>query len=182
MKKNILFGLICLFVCTLGCADKRKYHDAKSSDTKADNSELVNEILMFQEKLNEEFENPETSPLPDRYRKDFEGLDFFQPDTSFRVMATLQRTMDAIPFMMPTTTERLSEEVVFGIVHFTLNGITARLEGSPNRELKETEEYEDYLCLPFVDTTHGEETDAGGRSLEVDIPAGQSMGREGTRA
>jgi uncharacterized protein (DUF1684 family) len=159
----------------LGCADKRKYHDAKISDTKTDNSELVNEILLFQKKLNEEFQNPETSPLPDRYRKDFEGLDFFQPDTSFRVIATLERTADAIPFMMPTTTERLSEEVVYGIVHFALNGNKYSLEVYQNLELKDTEDYEDYLFLPFLDNTNGEETYAGGRYLDLEIPKGNSI-------
>lgn len=175
MKKNILFGLICLFVCTLGCADKRKYHDAKNSDIKADNSELVNEIILFQNKLNEEFQNPETSPLPDRYRKDFESLDFFQPDTSFRVIASLERTVDAIPFMMPTTTDRLSEEVVYGIAHFTLNGNKFSLEVYQNLELEETEGYEDYLFLPFLDNTNGEETYTGGRYLDLEIPEGNSI-------
>ncbi|WP_297692684.1 DUF1684 domain-containing protein [uncultured Eudoraea sp.] len=175
MKKNILVWLVCLFFCTLACEDKRKYHDAKNSDIKADNSELVNEILLFQKKLNEEFQNPETSPLPDRYRKDFEGLDFFQPDTSFRVIATLERTADAIPFMMPTTTERFSEEVVYGIVHFALNGNKYSLEVYQNLELKDTEDYEDYLFLPFLDNTNGEETYAGGRYLDLEIPEGNSI-------
>lgn len=175
MKKYILFGLICLFVCTLGCADKRKYLDAKDSEIKADDSELVKEIYLFQNKLNEEFQNPETSPLPDRYRKDFDGLDFFQPDTSFRVIASLERTVDAIPFMMPTTTERLSEEVVYGIVHFVLNGKRYSLEVYQNLELKETEGYEDYLFLPFLDNTNGEETYAGGRYIDLEIPDGNSI-------
>jgi len=175
MKKNILFGVIFLIVFTLGCADKRKYHDAKTSDIKADTSELVNEILLFQKKLNEEFQNPETSPLPDRYRKDFEGLDFFQPDTSFRVIATLERTVDAIPFMMPTTTERLSKEVVYGIVHFILNGNKHSLEVYQNLELKDKEGYEEYLFLPFLDSTNGEETYAGGRYLDLEIPEGNTI-------
>jgi uncharacterized protein (DUF1684 family) len=175
MKKNILFGLICLIVFTLGCADKRKYHDTKIPDIKANNSELVNEILLFQKKLNEEFQNPETSPLPDRYRKDFKGLDFFKPDTSFRIIATLERTANAIPFMMPTTTERLSEEVVYGIVHFVLNGDKHSLEVYQNLELKDAEGYEEYLFLPFLDNTNGEETYTGGRYLDLEIPEGNSI-------
>ena len=176
MNKKLLFGIICLFVCVIGCADKRKYHDTIKSDIiVSDNSEIVKEILLFQKELNEEFKNPDTSPLPDRYRKDFEGLDFFQPDTSFRVIASLERTADAIPFMMPTTTDRLSEEVVYGIANFTVNGKNYSLEVYQNLELVETAEYKDYLFLPFLDNTNGEETYTGGRYLDLAIPEGNSM-------
>ncbi|MGB5205311.1 DUF1684 domain-containing protein [Eudoraea sp.] len=175
MKKNLLLGIMCLYVGLSGCADKRKYHDTIKSGIASDNSEMVKEILLFQKELNEEFKNPETSPLPDRYRKDFEGLDFFQPDTSFRVIASLERTVDAIPFMMPTTTDRLSEEVVFGLVNFTIKGKNYSLEVYQNLELMETAEYEDYLFLPFLDNTNGEETYAGGRYLDLAIPEGNSI-------
>lgn len=175
MKKNLLLGIMCLYVGISGCADKRKYHDTIKSEIASDNSEMVKEILLFQKELNEEFKNPETSPLPDRYRKDFEGLDFFQPDTSFRVIASLERTADAIPFMMPTTTDRLSEEVVFGVVNFSIKGENYSLEVYQNLELKETEGYEDYLFLPFLDNTNGEETYTGGRYLDLAIPEGNSI-------
>lgn len=175
MKKILLLGIICLFTGILGCADKRKYHDALKTDIVSDNSDIVKELVFFQNKLNEEFQNPETSPLPDRYRKDFEGLDFFQPDTSFRVIATLERTADAIPFMMPTTTDRLSEEVVYGIANFTLKGQIYSLEVYQNLESMETAEYKDYLFLPFLDNTNGDETYAGGRYLDLAIPEGNSI-------
>jgi len=175
MKKSLLFGTLCLFISILGCADKRKYHDAIKSDIGSDNSEMVREVLLFQNKLNEEFQNPETSPLPDRYRKDFDGLDFFKPDTSFRVIASIERTVDAIPFMMPTTTDRLSEEVVYGVINFTLKGQKYSLEVYQNLELMQTAEYKDYLFLPFLDNTNGEETYAGGRYLDLAIPEGNSI-------
>ncbi|MGB5460908.1 MAG: DUF1684 domain-containing protein [Eudoraea sp.] len=182
MKKNLLLGIMCLYLGISGCADKRKYHDTIKSEIASDNSEMVKEILLFQKELNEEFKNPETSPLPDRYRKDFEGLDFFQPDTSFRVIASLERTADAIPFMMPTTTDRLSEEVVFGVVNFTIKGKNYSLEVYQNLELMETAEYEDYLFLPFLDNTNGEETYAGGRYLDLAIPEGNSIMLDFNRA
>lgn len=175
MRKSLLFGTLCLFISILGCADKRKYHYTIKSDIASDNSEMVREILLFQNKLNEEFQNPETSPLPDRYRKDFDGLDFFKPDTSFRVIASMERTADAIPFMMPTTTDRLSEEVVYGVINFTLKGQKYSLEVYQNLELMQTTEYEDYLFLPFLDNTNGEETYAGGRYLDLAIPEGNSI-------
>ncbi|MEM7382627.1 MAG: DUF1684 domain-containing protein [Bacteroidota bacterium] len=136
---------------------------------------MLHEILDFQRNLDEEFKDPDTSPLADRHRKDFEGLDFFKPDTTYRVVASLKRTPDAIPFLMPTTTDRKSEEVVYGIARFSLKGQWHELEIYQNRELMLEDGYEDYLFLPFLDLTNGNETYAGGRYLDLRIPKGDSL-------
>jgi len=133
------------------------------------------DILEFQKELNEEFKNPETSPLPDRLRKDFESLDFFAPDTTYVVEATLVRTPEAIPFMMHTTTDRKTEEVVYGIAHFTINGEARQLEIYQNKKLMLEDEYVDYLFLPFTDLTNAEETYGGGRYIDLKIPEGDRI-------
>ncbi|NAS11188.1 DUF1684 domain-containing protein [Flavobacteriaceae bacterium R33] len=138
-------------------------------------SEMVQEILDFQRNLDAEFKDPDSSPLADRHRKDFEGLDFFKPDTSYRVVASLKRTPDAVPFLMPTNTDRKSEEVVYGIALFYLKGEWHELEIYQTRELMQEEGYEDYLFLPFLDLTNGKETYAGGRYLDLRIPQGDSL-------
>lgn len=137
----------------------------------------LREILKFQEELNEEFRDPpETSPpLPDRYKKNFESLDFFAPDTTYVVNAKFVRTPDALPFMMPTTTDRKSKEVVYGIAHFELNGRKWQLEVYQNEELMLDEGYEDYLFLPFTDQTNGKETYTGGRYIDLRIPNSDSI-------
>ena len=144
-------------------------------DVVVDQTDALTDILNFQKELNEEFKDPETSPLPDRFRKDFDGLDFFTPDTSYVVTAKFTRTPEAIPFMMPTTTNRESEEVVYGIAEFTLNGKTHRLEVYQNKELMTEEGYEDYLFLPFADHTNGETTYTGGRYIDLKIPRTNSL-------
>lgn len=133
------------------------------------------DIIAFQEKLNGEFKDPETSPLPDRYRKNFIKLDFFEPDTTYRVVARLERTPNALPFLMPTTTERKSEEVVYGIAYFTLDGKEQKLEIYQGKETITKEGFENYLFLPFTDNTNGEETYAGGRYIDLSIPKGDSI-------
>jgi uncharacterized protein (DUF1684 family) len=169
-----ILGIV-LFVGLSSCKDNKRYHDTVRVEPQDTVSVIKNEILLFQRELNEEFKNPETSPLPDRYRKDFETLDFFAPDTNFRVIAHIVRTPEAIPFMMPTTTERKSREVVYGIVHFDLKGEKYELEVYQNQELMLQEEYEDYLFLPFLDDTNGAETYAGGRYIDLAIPGGDSI-------
>ena len=165
---------VLFFVLLLSCKQDKKYHVSQKEVLVAQ-TDAVYDILEFQKELNIEFKNPETSPLPDKYRKDFENLDFFPPDTSFIVSAKFVRTPEAIPFLMPTTTDRKSEEVVFGIAHFTLKGKEHQLEIYQNKELMREEKYRDYLFLPFTDKTNGEETYMGGRYLDLSIPEGDSI-------
>ncbi len=174
MKLSVLLMFVLLFFGT-GCKQKKKYHDTAQKEFVADKSGALQDIVEFQAALNEEFKNPETSPLPDRFRKDFESLDFFSADTSYVVEAKFIRTPDAIPFLMPTTTDRKSKEVVFGVAHFSLNGSVHQLEIYQNEELILEEGYEDYLFLPFTDLTNGDETYGGGRYLDLSIPSGNTI-------
>ncbi len=165
--------IVCL-VFTLSCRDAKRYHDA-TAVKKEWESPALRAIDSFQEQLNAQFRNPEQSPLPDRYRKNFNGLDFFEPDTNYRVWAKLEYTPEAIPFMMPTTTDRESEERVFAIAHFSLQGRPISLELYQTQELLDDPDFEDYLFLPFLDATNGEETYSGGRYLDLRIPEGDSI-------
>ncbi len=102
--KPLILLLTSLSLIIVGCKEKKKYHDAVQKEISyVDTSLAIADIISFQNGLNEEFKNPETSPLPDRYRKDFETLDFFPADTSYVVEARFVRTPDAVPFLMPTS-------------------------------------------------------------------------------
>ncbi|NJB72511.1 hypothetical protein GGR42_003002 [Saonia flava] len=159
----------------LSCKDGRKYHDSSSLEDKEYQNGLLGDILQFQDELNSEYKNPDKSPLPDRHRKNFEGLSFFAPDTSYVVEAKFVRTPEAVPFLMPTTSGEKSEEVVYGIVHFSLNGKEHQLEIYQNKKLMLEERYRNYLFLPFMDDTNGEETYGGGRYIDLTIPEGNSI-------
>ncbi len=169
------FIIFVFLVLILSCKQDKKYHDVAQKQIATQEIDAIKDILEFQKELNEEFKDPETSPLPDRYRKNFEGLDFFAPDTNFIVKAEFVRTPEAIPFLMPTTTDRKSKEVVYGIAHFNLNGVKHRLEVYQNEELMQQDEYSDYLFLPFTDKTNAEETYGGGRYLDLSIPRGDTL-------
>ena len=174
MRIGIGFWVMLAFLLTGSCREAKRYHDEKPQK-EVWSSSALQEIDSFQQKLNTDFRDPEASPLPDRYRKDFEGLEFFAPDTTFRVWAQLEYTPDAVPFMMPTTTDRQSEEVVFAIAHFTLKGERFELELYQNQELLGDPDYEDYLFLPFLDATNGNETYGGGRYIDLRIPDRDSL-------
>ncbi len=175
MNRPLVVFIVAVALLSFGCKDDKRYHDTAKRVVQEHPSDLVSEILTFQKSLNEEFKNPDTSPLTDKYRKDFEELDFFPPDTNYRVVAELMRTPGAIPFMMPTTTDRETKEVVYGIASFVLEGQRFELEIYQNLELINEEGYEDYLFLPFLDATNGEQTYSGGRYIDLAIPSGNTI-------
>lgn len=171
MKSHIVLLTTAILLST-ACKEKKQYHDSEEGLTTTAPTDALADILEFQKELNVEFKDPETSPLPDRYRKNFETLDFFAPDTTYVVEAKFVRTPESLPFLMPTTTDRKSKEVVYGIVHFELNGKKRQLEVYQNEELMQQEKYRDYLFLPFTDGTNDKETYAGGRYIDLRIPEG----------
>ncbi|NQX85171.1 MAG: DUF1684 domain-containing protein [Flavobacteriaceae bacterium] len=124
----------------------------------------------FQKKMNADFKDVTTSPLKEEDLKHFRGLDFFKFDSSFVVEAKLKHTPDEAFFDMKTTTDRVSEERVYGVLSFILKDESFELKVYQGKTLMETEGYEDYLFLPFLDETNGEHTYGGGRYIDLRIP------------
>lgn len=124
----------------------------------------------FQRKMNADFKDATKSPLKDKDRKEFKGLDFFKFDSTYVVTATLTRTPDETPFRMKTTTDRLPMYVKYGVVTFKLKGKTHELNIYQDLDLKNQIGYDDYLFLPFLDLTNGDTTYGGGRYVECRIP------------
>ncbi|WP_461532324.1 DUF1684 domain-containing protein [Sinomicrobium sp.] len=171
MKRQCLFAV--LIIAFLGCKGDKRYHD--ESTIVKDSTDIFWEIAQFQKELNKEFMDPDRSPLKKRDLKNFKELDFFPVDSLFRVEARLERTPDSSPFFMPTTTDRVSEELRYGILYFEIDGKEYKLNVYQNQELITQEGYEDYLFLPFSDPTNGEETYGGGRYIDLRIPKGDTI-------
>ena len=170
-----LLGFLAGTVLALaGCGDGKKYHDLKKPIV-VEGAGALADIRSFRNSLDASFRDPEVSPLPDRYRKNFEGLDYFRPDTTYRVWASLDRTPEALPFDMPTNTNDAARERVYGKLTFQLKGKTCVLEVYQSPELLGDPEYADYLFLPFTDQTNGRDTYEGGRYIDLRIPDGDSI-------
>jgi uncharacterized protein (DUF1684 family) len=129
----------------------------------------------YQIEQNAKFKDATTSPLTDKDRKDFKGLEFFKFDSIYIVKAALKRTPESEWFNMKTTTERLSKERVFGQLTFELNDESFNLNVYQGEENMQTEGLEDYLFLPFLDDTNGEESYGGGRYIDLRIPESDSI-------
>lgn len=132
--------------------------------------EQVQEILLFQQELNEQFKDTAESPLPDDEIASFTGHEFFTIDLKYRVVAKLIPTPDSPVFEMPTTTTRKPLYRLYAIAVFTIDSVEYSLGLYQSLNLAEKEEYKDYLFLPYKDYTNGFETYGGGRYIDLKIP------------
>lgn len=152
--------LLFLMLGSLSCAQDKKIIKAETE---------------WQKEMNANFKDATKSPLKDKDRKTFTGLDFYTFDSTFVVKAQLKRTPDSKWFKMKTTTDRVSDERVYGVLSFELNGKAFELNVYQGKKLMNTEEYKDYLFLPFLDNTNGEGSYSGGRYIDLRIPEGDTM-------
>ncbi|MEM5566786.1 DUF1684 domain-containing protein [Psychroserpens sp. AS72] len=129
----------------------------------------------FQREINSEYKDASKSPLKAKDLKTFKGLDFFKFDSTFVVQAVFKRTPNEDVFKMKTTTSRLPEYVKYGIVSFEINGKPYELNIYQNQGLIKEEKYKDYLFLPFLDNTNGEESYGGGRYIDMNLPEGDTI-------
>lgn len=158
MQKNILIFL--WLIAATGCAREKKTPPAETE---------------FQREINAKFKDAEQSPLKEKDRENFQGLDFFPFDDTYVVTADFKRTPDEKAFGMKTTTTRLPVYVKYGELSFTLKGKPYKLNVYQNQDLIKKEEYADYLFLPFLDDTNGNSTYGGGRYIDMRIPQGNTM-------
>ena len=124
----------------------------------------------WQKEQNAMFKDASKSPLKDRDRQDFNGLDFFQFDSTFVVKAILKRTPNSKWFKMKRTLNETTDERIFGVLNFQLKGKAYTLNVYQGKELMTKEGFEDYLFLPFLDDTNGDTTYGGGRYIDLRIP------------
>lgn len=141
----------------------------------AQTSSYIEEVKSYRQQLNEEFANPEESPLTEEGLAEFDSLHFFPIDSNYRVMAFLELTPESKPFQMLTTTTRKPDYRQYGILHFVLKDTLCAIPVYQSLTLMKIKGYEDDLFLPFNDYTNGAETYGGGRFLDLRIPEGDSV-------
>lgn len=177
MKISVKHILV-LFLVVLAACNNDKRYIAKTNTSVvvlSDSLNAMEDIKRFQDKLNEDYADEKSSPLLKEDLEHFEGLDFFKIDTTYRVKAVFEKVLDADMFYMKTTTDRTPVYKVFGILTFKLHGETYTLNVYQSQELKLNPKYKDYLFVPFLDETNGEDTYGGGRYIDASIPEGNTM-------
>jgi uncharacterized protein (DUF1684 family) len=136
-------------------------------------SEFENDIEVFQSNLNKQYSDSSSSPLLRDDFMNFTGLEFFPPNKKFRIEAKFIRKFDPITVTLKTTTNRAPLYKLYAEVHFTLDGNPVKL--NVYKSIKQKEEDEDYMFLPFTDLTNGISTYEGGRYIDLEMTQGDTI-------
>ena len=129
----------------------------------------------YQQELNKEYANRETTPLMAEDLATFKGLDFYPINKKFFVNAHFVRTPKEKPFKMKTSTNRMPVYIKYGEVHFEIDGQKCKLNVYQDLELIQNPKYKDDLFLPFFDATSGKESYIGGKYIDLKIPKGNTI-------
>lgn len=99
--------------------------------------------------------------------EDRKQLHFFDVDEKFRVTAKFERTQNGQWFEMPTSGRLKKVFRVYGILSFRINDTLVKLNLYQSQGLMGSDDYKNYLFLPFTDATTGTETYESGRYIDL---------------
>jgi len=106
--------------------------------------------------------NRESPFAPDSI--EFNGLEYYAPDPSYKVRARLTPIQSQKLIQMPTSTGEEEKYIRYAYADFELNGQPQRLL------LLQPFDSQTKLFLTFADATSGDETYGGGRYLDIEMP------------
>lgn len=138
-------------------------------------SKEESEIKKFHKELNAEYLNPKETPLRGDNFKNFKQHPFFPINLKYRVTAKFEKTENAEPFDLPTSSGKTKPYREFGKATFQLDGKSYTLTLYQSLDLIKQKKYKDHLFLPFRDATNEKETYGGGKYLDLTIPKGKTI-------
>ncbi len=137
--------------------------------------DYVQQIEKHREHYRAEFLTSSNSPLK---KEDLAYLRFYEPDSTYVVHATFERTTESVPFEMPTYSGKKKNYVKYGLLTCAINEKKQSLGVYRSLDLAALPQDINYLFIPFKDNTSGKETYGGGRYLDVkttDVKDGMLM-------
>ena len=101
------------------------------------------------------------SPLTERVRARFQGLEYYPAAADFSVAARLEKFPSPEPVNLMTTTGEPRPMLRYGQFHFVVDGKECVLTAYQSAD------HPEHLFLPFKDATNGTETYAAGRYIDL---------------
>ncbi len=163
------FALVCfLFVAVLAGCGGGSDQDAPGAVAMTAEEQEAWEIRLVEMRIdkNEEFMDPETSPLMSEDIPGFRGLNYYWPEASLRfsvpfvaevkpdTIDLVKRKGDVVKYLQKGTVSFRYQDAIHTLAVF-----------GP----VDTAAHDDYLWLPFYDATSGTETYPGGRYLDLEV-------------
>ena len=122
-------------------------------------------IAKHREAYKADFIKDSRSPLK---KKDLENLHFYNPDSTYSVIADVELLKNEKVFKMPTYDGTSSDYFRYAHINFSLNGKKLQMTLYRSVALSTNPVYKDHLFLPFTDETNRKETYGGGRYIDLD--------------
>jgi len=123
------------------------------------------QIDLYRSEIRSKFEKDTFGPL----RKENLGyLDYYPANENFVVQAEVDILFGEKAFRMPTYDGTSNEYKRYALLQFEILGKKHALIAYQSAAIFQSPQYKDYLFLPFIDATNGNETYAGGRYIELD--------------
>ena len=111
------------------------------------------------------FKESPQSPIPERDRGQFQGLDYYPIDPALRFQLKLVRYPIPVRVRLETNTGEIRDGLRYGYFEFRAEGQVCRLQAY--RMEDSADSGKPYLFIPFRDATSGKETYGAGRYLDL---------------
>ncbi|TJZ60399.1 peptide deformylase [Sphingobacterium olei] len=95
-------------------------------------------------------------------------LDYYPANNNYIVDADVELLQAEPTFRMPTYDGTSNPYKRYALIHFTIDNERHTLTAYQSVDLFKNPTYQNYLFLPFLDSTNGEQTYEGGRYIELD--------------
>jgi len=121
-------------------------------------------LLRSREEKDEYYRQDQESPIPESQRGSFQGLNYFDPDPTFRFETKLRRYEGTESILMTTSkgSRKLYNKV--GYFEVAVNGTSVRLPVYQSAERVDT-----HIFVPFRDATSGKESYGAARYIDLDV-------------
>ncbi len=129
----------------------------------------------YWDNMNGEFSDPDESPLTPKDLKSFKELETFEYNPEMRVVASFSALDSIDSFKMKTSTARTPLYKTVGKLEFTVAGVEEELFVYKNIGLSLSDEYKNYLFVPFTDLTNYNQSYGGGRYIDLEGPLGTEV-------
>jgi len=115
------------------------------------------------------------SPFDMKGKRELIALEYYEPDTTYRVTATLNLFLHPDSVKMQVTNNSRDEDYFkLGNISFNLKGHACKLSVYQSAKMMADPQYKTDLFCPFTDETNGKGTHEGGRFLEMTQVAGSN--------
>lgn len=131
-------------------------------------TEYISDAAQYRAQKHENLKNDPFGPL----RSDqVDMLRYYEVDPTFVIPADVEILFGQRKFRMPTYDGSSTEYIRFAKLKFKVNEQIHGLTAYKNIGLLQNPKYKDYLFVPFLDQTNGNDTYEGGRYVELSAAA-----------